>query len=137
MIDFAEQSAGIFLLPNLDSYVFLTQTTRRIWHDGLQAMSSIQTRGNSHRKAKLRVISAWRSFGLILHLREGVDVMTLISPSTPSDEDRYWKIDKRCYYSPCLCSHIATGTPRDPQHAFRVCRGCYRVLYFNERCQAL
>lgn len=110
----------------------MTQTTTRIWHDCLKEISSVRIRD---RVAKEKAIDSWKSFGAVSNLEEGVKVTSLHNPSWPSDERRYWRIPRQCFYGPCVCSLVHD---EDRQaHPLRACKGCYRVLYCNERCQAL
>lgn len=114
------------------AYLPIARASARIWHDSLRELRLVDTPlVDSQRKA----IKAWKEFGEAMGLHQGVNVTTLKKPSIPSDNRRYWKIPKQCYYGPCVCSlPLPSGRP---YHSLRVCKGCYRVLYCNERCQSL
>lgn len=135
-VDVARLSAETYYTSDYDAFHLLAQTTERIWHDGLRDMYSIQPDKDtpSHLKFKQHALTMWQELGAVFDLKEDIDDVTLRIPSVPSSERRFWKIERRCFYNPCLCS---LATPSDPQHTFQVCRGCYRVLYCNRQCQAL
>ena len=118
--------------PGASSFRPITHSTKRHWHDSLKRLSQVRT---PLVQSKQRVIAAWKELGAIFGLREGVNVTTLYVPSTPSDERKYWNIPKHCHYGPCICSLPLLGGK--PYHALRACKGCYRVLYCNDKCQSL
>ena len=115
----------------LQSYRSIGYTTTRLWHDNLREFSTVRTNLHGSRR---KVIEKWKEFGDVFGLKPGIDITTLHAPSTPSGEPRYWKITQQCYYGPCICSMPLVGKIN---HVLRVCKGCYRVLYCNRRCQSL
>ena len=115
-------------------YHGIAQPATGVWHDCINQLRMIRETTklkDFHDKA----IDAWQSFGEAIGAREGVNVVTLSKPSTPSDKNRYWDIPKQCFYGPCICSMPLVD--ERPRHRFRTCKGCYRVLYCNKKCQSL
>lgn len=113
-----------YCIAHVDKAVLLSFT--RIWHDTMKSLRVVC------QSSTAEPIKSWRSLGLLLGLREGVEVTTLKKPSTPSDQP-YWRISKRCFWQSCCCC-----TPFPPHvHKLRVCRGCWRVLYCSTRCQKM
>lgn len=113
-------------------YEELRASTIRNWHDGLYAISDVPTTTAQGLEDKLRALHYWREYGKSFGLNADVRVVESTKPSTPSNETLYWKIQRKCFYPACACSPGPV-----PCHAMRVCKGCYRVLYCNARCQSL
>ncbi|KAH8094537.1 hypothetical protein BXZ70DRAFT_947938 [Cristinia sonorae] len=105
-------------------------TSRRVWHYTLRKILAIHTAGSEHTRLKLRALKAWRHYGALCGLKEGVNTVDFHGPSEPSSVPLYWRIPKRCFWNGCACAgHLGA-------HRVRVCRGCFRVLYCNQMCQA-
>ena len=107
------------------------QTSTRSWHHTLFLLVSIHTESIEHAQVKASVTAQWRKYGAFFGLRDNENIITLMRPSTPSDEPVYWKIKKHCYYMACPCNITS------PPHHVRVCKGCWRVLYCNSTCQRM
>ena len=103
---------------------------RRIWHDTHARLLAIRPKNLPQAQVKSLVIDKWESYGTAFNAKKGVNATTLNKPSELSDEMRYWKIHRRCFWGACACSINAC-------HKMRVCTGCWRVLYCGEKCQRL
>ena len=99
-----------------------------IWHDTLATLLAICPKDPQHAAVKKAVLDSWRKYGVGFHT-EGVNPSTSNEPSQLSDERRYWKIRRRCFWNGCACSISGAF------HRFRVCKRCWRVLYCTEKCQ--
>ncbi|KAH8094468.1 hypothetical protein BXZ70DRAFT_359393 [Cristinia sonorae] len=107
----------------------LRSDSARVWHDTLKALRAVEPRDPHHGEEKQDTIDMWLSYGELFGLEEGVDTATGCELSVTSDHTRLWKIPRVCFYGPCPCAtHGAT-------HSFRVCKGCWRVLYCGKDCQ--
>jgi len=112
----------------------LVRSTTRIWHDVSRQLRDAPTRSLTQSQVKSDALDLWRRVGVFVGLKERTSVTTLEKPSTPSEEEEYWKIPRRCFYEACVCAGVA---PSSHHHNLRVCKGCWRVLYCNTRCQDL
>ncbi|KAH8094466.1 hypothetical protein BXZ70DRAFT_947572 [Cristinia sonorae] len=120
-----------FIINPEEHFANLRRENRRIWHDTWNKIKGVHVRTEMQHSMKLKIIQLWLEQGRRFDLREGKDVTTLIKPSALSEERRYWKIPKRCFWGPCACSAYD-----HPPHHLRTCKGCWRVLYCSSKCQA-
>jgi len=125
--EFAEDA----IKHSYDEVTHLKTTGERIWHNTLNSLLAVETRGDLKLSGmKSRALRSWRAYGATFGWKSGVRAMnTVTPPSDPSDEPRYWKIPKHCFSNACAC------TSRPAAHRIRVCKGCYRVLYCGPKCQ--
>lgn len=122
---------GRLRITDPPTFEAFTVSTARIWHDALNDISAVRSVNMQQMKLKMQAIDMWKSYGKAFGLQEGVRVISVKGPSTQSRKRAYWRITRRCFYMSCPCAgsqHMC--------HSMRVCKGCYRVLYCNERCQA-
>ncbi|KAH8094481.1 hypothetical protein BXZ70DRAFT_360123 [Cristinia sonorae] len=124
------QMAGIMVLQNTEAGIKLYRNSARIWHDTLEDLRTVKPKGVTHATLQRDGILLWTRYGSMIGLKEGVDVQTLSGSSIPSDKP-WFRIQKRCFYKRCVCAACC------PPHHMRVCKGCWRVLYCSEKCQAL
>lgn len=116
-------------------YEKLARTTKRIWRPvlgNLQSTSVKDPEDNLQLEIKDCLLQIWIALGAVLGLETPPDASLSQEPSLPSEEILYWKIPKRCFWNMCGCADES----RARLHAFRVCTGCYRVLYCSTRCQS-
>ena len=106
----------------------LKQRVSGAWYDTLKSIAAKPTRNAQHERQKTRALKVWREAGSFLGFKEGICATTLREVSEPSDEEKYWKIPKRCFWKACPCSSQAP-------HPVSVCKGCWRVLYCSPKCQ--
>ena len=112
-------------------YHQIREASARIWHTTLRDISNVRPQGLERIKDKHRALKAWKEYGQVFGLKENANVRLFKGPSTPSKHALYWKIPRQCFYKACACAAIDHSL-----HDMRVCKGCYRVLYCNARCQA-
>ncbi|TCD60012.1 hypothetical protein EIP91_010911, partial [Steccherinum ochraceum] len=61
------------------------RTTERIWHDILKDLVAIRATNDQQRELKKTALHVWRSYGSLLNLRDGANVVTMRNkPSNPS-----------------------------------------------------
>jgi len=126
-------------LPKFEDYMDtefkgLAISTKRVWHDTIQALNTFKAGSSQQKKLVKDALAKWLRIGMFVGLKEGVNVTTLEGPSIPSEERRYWRIQRRCFREACICAGVV---PSSCHHNLRVCKGCWRVLYCNTRCQDL
>ena len=111
----------------------LFQTTVLVWHDTIQAIKAVPSKNTAQVRVKMAALREWKDYGGAIGVIAGVTLATTKEVSTPSSEERYWKIDKRCFARDCACA----GPEQCglAMHSLRVCKGCYRVLYCGSNCQ--
>lgn len=115
-------------------YTEMKNSLVKIWHDTMKTLRSIHTESYHRMEDPASyAFSVWRCLGeRYFGLKEGVNVVTLRTPSEPSDATTaYWNVAKKCFCRACACSSI------EPSHPMRVCKGCWRALYCSQRCQSM
>ena len=122
------QTRHLKLLVNTAGSYFFMVRVSGTFHDTLKSIAAKPTRDTQHANQKAKALQIWRSGGAYMGLKEGISVVTLRRVSQLSDEERYWKIPKQCFWMACPCSSQAS-------HPVSVCKGCWRVLYCSTKCQ--
>ena len=107
----------------------LRQSSTRIWHDAVQAITAIRSTTRARADLKASTLTVWRVYGSFFGLVSGTGSTTLDRPSELSEDLRYWRIPRRCSRPACVCAYHSAS------HSVRVCKGCWRVLYCNKQCQ--
>lgn len=118
--------------PNTFRSSPLFQSVARIYPDLVKTLKALRTQDENSKRLRDNALRDWSLLATTLNLTEtraNLAKITAERPGTPSDETRYWKISRHCFWAQCTCSFEA-------HHHLRVCTGCRRVLYCNASCQA-
>lgn len=78
-----------------------------------------------HPATRSRGIQIWTSFGNRLRLDNSY------SHLLKRNVKGVIPLSKPCHWEKCVCQHLHAP------HHMRVCKGCWRVLYCNTRCQSM
>ena len=109
----------------------LLANSMKIWNSTCNKFLAVRAHDPKHAQLVKQIIQQWQFYGAAFGMVERVNGPSLNRPSVLSDEHRFWKIQKRCFWNACACSTC------EASHKVRVCKGCWRVLYCNARCQRM
>lgn len=93
----------------------------KYWHSSLDGLRQLSMESYPSRDA---IIEEWVKFGRSVNFYDNIRR----KPHVEDEDDREYSF-KHCYDEDCLCYE------KPGSHPMRVCKGCWRTMYCNDRCQ--
>ena len=118
-------------IPDISPVTTLVMQGKKVWHDTYASILAIHPVNAEQAEFKNAALKCWLVQGFCIGLNVSTESATPPKGASQlSTERRYWKIPKQCFWRGCACS-----ASFKPPHQYRVCKGCWRVLYCSKYCQ--